>query len=80
MVVVLVEEEDNTPVAGGVFNGETPLAVAVEWMERAMREHGIGAKTSVGYGFLYELQAAVPRDRDSFCNQKIHIRPDFLHR
>lgn len=47
-----VPESENTPIAGGVFEGAFPLTVAVEWMERAMREHGIGGKTSVGYGYF----------------------------
>ncbi|HOV79914.1 MAG TPA: type III-B CRISPR module RAMP protein Cmr6 [Bacillota bacterium] len=52
MIWVGVEEKENRPVAGGVFDGKTPLAVAVEWMERAMKEQGVGAKTSVGYGYF----------------------------
>ncbi|SFR15904.1 type III-B CRISPR module RAMP protein Cmr6 [Desulfoscipio geothermicus] len=52
MFFVGAEETENTPIVGGVFDGNTPLAVAVEWMERAMREQGIGAKTSVGYGYF----------------------------
>lgn len=47
-----VPESENTPIAGGIFDGTSPLAVAVEWMERAMREQGIGGKTSVGYGYF----------------------------
>jgi len=50
--LVGVEEKENAIVTGGVFAGKTPLAVAIEWMERAMREQGIGAKTSVGYGYF----------------------------
>jgi len=52
MFFVGVEEKKNTPISGSVFDGKTPLAVAVEWMERAVREQGIGAKTSVGYGYF----------------------------
>lgn len=47
-----VEEKENVPIAGGVFDGKPSLTVAVEWMERAMREQGIGGKTSVGYGYF----------------------------
>jgi len=47
-----VLETENTSIAGGVFDGTFPLVVAVEWMERAMREQGIGGKTSVGYGYF----------------------------
>ena len=57
MIWVGVEEKENTAVAGGVFDGKTPLAVAVEWMEQAMREQGIGAKTSVGYGYIVQNQS-----------------------
>jgi CRISPR-associated protein Cmr6 len=60
--LVGVEEQANKPVSDGMFAKKTPLAVAVEWMERAMQEHGIGAKTSVGYGYL-EQKSPVFRSR-----------------
>ena len=28
------------------------LSIAYDWMNKALKEHGIGAKTSVGYGYF----------------------------
>ena len=30
------------------------LSVAYDWMNKTLKEHGIGAKTSVGYGYFEE--------------------------
>lgn len=58
-VCIGINEPDNIPIENGVFSGKTPLEVAYEWVERALKEHGIGAKTSVGYG-LFQAEGAVP--------------------
>ncbi len=50
--IIGVKEIDNIPLQEGKFLGKTPLSVAFEWMEKALNEHGIGAKTAVGYGYL----------------------------
>ena len=43
---------------GSAVKGVTrSRAVAVEWMVQAMREQGIGAKTSVGYGYLVQISS-----------------------
>ena len=28
------------------------LSIAYDWMNKALQEHGVGAKTSVGYGYF----------------------------
>ena len=50
--IIGVNEIDNIPLQEGKFLGKTLLSVAFEWMEKALNEHGIGAKTAVGYGYL----------------------------
>lgn len=49
-MVGIKEKYYNNVIQEGKFNDQTPLAVTSEWMEKALKEHGIGAKTSVGYG------------------------------
>lgn len=36
----------------GKFAGKTNLAIIQKWLPQALMEHGIGAKTAVGYGML----------------------------
>ncbi len=47
-----IKEKDNTAIQKGIFEGKYPLDVGFEWMKKALNEHGIGAKTAVGYGYL----------------------------
>jgi len=42
----------NEGIKSGIFAGKTYLEVAEEWIKKALSEHGIGAKTSVGYGTM----------------------------
>lgn len=53
-ICIGINELDNTTIASGVFVGKTPLGIACEWVERSLQEHGIGAKTSVGYGLFQD--------------------------
>ncbi|MBD3192920.1 MAG: type III-B CRISPR module RAMP protein Cmr6 [Candidatus Heimdallarchaeota archaeon] len=52
--LVGVEEGDNEPIEKGEFEGKKPLEVAFTWMKKALKEHGIGAKTAAGYGYMNE--------------------------
>ncbi len=61
--IIGVKEIDNTPIQEGKFRGKTLLSVAFEWMEKALKEHGIGAKTAVGYGNLTREQELEQTDR-----------------
>jgi len=47
-----IKPEDNVPVDNGMFTGKTLIEIAAEWIEKALKEHGIGAKTAVGYGYF----------------------------
>lgn len=51
-----VKDIDNILIQEGRFLGKTLSSVAFNWMEKALSEHGIGAKTSVGYGYLTSEQ------------------------
>jgi len=53
--VIGINEKDNNPIQQGKFSGEDPLSVACKWMEKALNDHGIGAKTAVGYGYMKVL-------------------------
>lgn len=46
-----INEYKNVPLTKGVFEGKNPLAVIQEWFEITFKQYGIGAKTSVGYGY-----------------------------
>lgn len=50
--IVGINEKDDNPIQQGKFSGEDPLSVAFKWMKKALNEHGIGAKTAVGYGYM----------------------------
>ncbi len=52
--IIGIKEKDNSPIKTGKFSDKTPLDVANEWLKKALTEHGIGAKTAVGYGYMQE--------------------------
>lgn len=41
---------DNAPISSGVFEGKKPLDVVSYWLNDCLAEHGVGAKTAIGYG------------------------------
>jgi CRISPR-associated protein Cmr6 len=43
--------QDNGKRYGGLSSGSTCLDVGKFWLKKALEEHGIGAKTAVGYGY-----------------------------
>lgn len=47
-----LKETNNTSIQTGIFREDRPLSVAYSWMQKALKEHGVGAKTSVGYGYF----------------------------
>jgi len=50
--MVGIEAKDNVTIDKDYFEGKRVWDVAKEWLNKALREHGIGAKTAVGYGIL----------------------------
>jgi len=52
--IIGIKEKDNSQIKTGKFSCKTPLDVANEWLKKALTEHGIGAKTAVGYGYMQE--------------------------
>ncbi len=50
--IIGIKEKDNTAIQNGIFKGKYPLEAGFDWMKKALNEHGIGAKTAVGYGYL----------------------------
>lgn len=50
--VVGVKKKNNKTIDKGVFNGEKIIDVINEWLEKALKEHGLGAKTAAGYGYF----------------------------
>jgi len=46
-----IKEKDNKPIEGEKIKGN-PLELVQEWLPKALSEHGIGAKTAVGYGYM----------------------------
>ena len=51
-----INEKANTDVQKGIFEGKRPLEVTCEYIKKALSEHGIGAKTAVGYGYMDRVQ------------------------
>ncbi len=59
--IIGIKEKDNQKIKLDDFEGEV-LNVASEWLKKALQEHGIGAKTAVGYGyFAQEKNPCQPR-------------------
>ena len=52
--IIIGMRDDPYQIAGGAFAGRSPLDVALECVEKACHEHGVGAKTAVGYGSIAE--------------------------
>jgi len=50
--IVGINKKDNRTIQEGKFLGNIPLEVAYKSIKEALCEHGIGAKTSVGYGYM----------------------------
>ncbi len=50
--IIGIKEKDNIVIKGEEFEGKTSIEVAHEYMRKALSEHGIGAKTAVGYGYF----------------------------
>lgn len=49
-----VSYRNNHEIDVGYFSGKKPEKVITEWLQKALTEHGIGAKTAVGYGYMAE--------------------------
>jgi len=43
-------------IESGQFHGRKPSDVVKEWLKKALEEHGIGAKTAVGYGYVKDCK------------------------
>ena len=50
--IIGIKEKDNTNIPSGIFKGSKPLEIAFDNIKMALSEHGIGAKTAVGYGYM----------------------------
>jgi CRISPR-associated protein Cmr6 len=53
--IFLAAKHGLATIQDGIFKGSKPLQAAREWMTRAVSEHGLGAKTAVGYGLFRKL-------------------------
>jgi len=49
-----IKEKDNVKIDDGKFRGRYILEVSEKYLKEALEEHGIGAKTAVGYGYMKE--------------------------
>lgn len=47
-----IKKKDKTIINDGKFKGQNILKVAEKYLKEALSEHGIGAKTAVGYGYM----------------------------
>jgi len=55
-LVGIKEKDDDEVIESGKFDGRKPSEVAKKWLKNALEEHGIGAKTAVGYGYMKDFQ------------------------
>ncbi len=53
--IVGIREQNNAIIKNEKFKDRTSLEVVYEYMKKALSEHGIGAKTAVGYGYFEEV-------------------------
>ncbi|HWQ41878.1 MAG TPA: type III-B CRISPR module RAMP protein Cmr6, partial [Desulfosporosinus sp.] len=52
LFVIGIREIDNDCIKSGIFENKNILDTANICLKKALIEHGIGAKTSVGYGYM----------------------------
>lgn len=50
--IIGIKSKDNTPIQSGKYKDKIPLDVTFNNIKEALSEHGIGAKTAVGYGYF----------------------------
>lgn len=50
-----IAAKENIAISDGIFAGKPILDITSEWLIKALSEHGIGAKTAVGYGSLNQI-------------------------
>ncbi len=50
--IIGIKKKNNIIIQNGEFAGKHSLELACENMQEALSEHGIGAKTAVGYGYF----------------------------
>jgi len=50
--IIGISEKGNGTIEGGKFEGKQPMEIAYDYMRKSLSEHGIGAKTAVGYGYM----------------------------
>ena len=55
--IIGIKSRDNTTINGGKFKGQNIMKVAEKYLKGALSEHGIGAKTAVGYGYMKSRNA-----------------------
>lgn len=51
-IIGIKEKDSNKDIQSGKFEGRKPFDVAYEYLNKALTQHGIGAKTAVGYGYM----------------------------
>lgn len=47
-----ISEEADKPISSGVFKGDKPSGVVSVWLQKTLKNHGVGAKSAVGYGYM----------------------------
>jgi len=52
--VIGIKEKNDNVITEGIFEGRYVLETAFEYLRKGLSEHGIGAKTAVGYGYMNE--------------------------
>lgn len=49
-----LRKDDNKTITGGKFAERMPLQIVREELKNALSQHGLGAKTAIGYGYFSE--------------------------
>jgi CRISPR-associated protein Cmr6 len=55
--IIGINKKENEIPKDERFKGKTPLEIAFQYIEEALKEHGIGAKTAVGYGYFDDIDS-----------------------
>ncbi len=50
--ILASKKKNNLKIGNGKFQGKYPLEIVKEYLPEVLEQHGIGAKTSVGYGYM----------------------------
>lgn len=64
LFMIGIKNKNNEIINEGKFKGQNILQVVENYLKEALSEHGIGAKTAVGYGYMNEIEDTAIREEE----------------